>query len=194
MPKDNFGKKKRKRKQTTRAGHATPDATRLNQKKLREYNEQDKEAHRRYVMEKPLTAFQLDLLDEDMMENLWKLHPNDDQLHISIRFVSNKIKFIQNISVLSHCISKYYIILNYFEFFVETRKDMLVKKSVLFVHARFYKVIKQNKVTLRKRVENYTLFIGEIFTTSILKLLWKKMTIVGHFFSADWQDIRKGRT
>ena len=90
MPKDNFGKKKRKRKQSNRyKTHGT--ASRLDRKKGVKYNAEDKAIHRKYVLEKNLTQFQENLLNEDHIENLWVDSFGDDQLIKCLRKVSQPL-------------------------------------------------------------------------------------------------------
>lgn len=90
MPKDNFGKKKRKRKQPNRDGKSGT-ASRLNRKKDVKYNAEDKAIHRKYVLEKKLTQFQENLLKEDHIENLWVDSFDDDKLIKCLRKVSKPL-------------------------------------------------------------------------------------------------------
>ena len=87
MPKDNFGKKKRKRKQLNRQ-NVPGTASRLDRKKDVKYNAEDKAIHRKYVLEKKLTKFQENLLNEDHIENLWVDSFGDDKLIKCLRKVS----------------------------------------------------------------------------------------------------------
>ena len=90
MPKDNFGKKKRKRKQLNRQGKPGT-ASRWERKKDVKYNAKDKAIHRKYVLEKKLTTFQENLLKEDHIENLWVDSYGDDKLIKCLRKVSKPL-------------------------------------------------------------------------------------------------------
>merc|ERR1712002_528064 len=92
MPKDNFGKKKRKRKQLNRGKSGY--TSRLDRKRGVQYNSKDKAIHRQYVLEKKLTQFQENLLNEDHIENLWVDSFDDDKLIKSLRKVSSLYLFI----------------------------------------------------------------------------------------------------
>ena len=89
--KDNFGKKRRKRKQPQRQASKS---TRLDLKKGFNYNAKDKEIHRKHVMEKDLTRFQKNLLNEDHIENLWVDSFGDEKLIECLRKVSKTVYFI----------------------------------------------------------------------------------------------------
>lgn len=93
MPKDLWGKKKRKKRQNKQ--QHSDVITRLDQPKTRRYNPTDAANHRTKVVEKKLSKFQEALLNEELMSRSW-LEPGGEKLDISIRIESQNKLFYLN--------------------------------------------------------------------------------------------------